>query len=105
MNDLSQGLYDLPFDILTLIPSYLSSIRDVLSFSLVCKIWNDAVLHSDINIPVTINNEILSLELESNTHNFKSRFNWSQDELKKIVQQIKQKPALKIINLQVFLHF
>ena len=48
---------DLSFDVLTLIPSYFLSIRDVASFSLVCKSWHEAVLCSEINAPVSIGNK------------------------------------------------
>ena len=48
---------NLPFDILTLIPTHLSSIHDVLSFSLVCKIWHEAILCSEINAPMCFGNK------------------------------------------------
>ena len=60
----------LPFDILTLIPSHFLSMCDVLSFSLVCKSWHDALLCSEINIPVTISkkNKSYCCNLNLNVH-------------------------------------
>ena len=77
--------------------------RDVSSFSLVCKIWHDALLHSNIDIPVTINNKNYHWNWNWNlTHIILNpSVNWSHDELKKFAQQLKQKSALKILNLQI----
>ena len=102
MNDLPQGLsVDLPFDILTLIPSYLTLMRDVLSFSLVCKIWYDALSHSNISIPVTINNTKCFWNLNLTHIILNPYINWSHNKLKKFIQRIKQKQASKIISLDI----
>ena len=44
MSKLTMSIADVPFDVLTLVPSHFSSISDVKSFALTCKTWHDATL-------------------------------------------------------------
>ena len=76
----------LPFDILTLIPSHFLSIRDVTSFSLVCKKWHEAILCSEINVPVIIKNK----DCNWNLHLSNVTLEWTTDDIKYIVKEIKQ---------------
>ena len=93
---MTSQVFDLTFDILTLIPPYFSSIRDVMSFSLVCKNWHEALLLSVTNAPMIISNRYCHWNLHI-THIIFNNLNY-------IIQQISQNDkryAIKIIEFQI----
>ena len=99
---------NLPFDILTLIPSYFLSIRDVASFSLVCKFWHETVMCSEIDAPAIINHttwrsnlNLTHIVLRSNLKYFvfDQSVKWTKKEMHYITQQISKHRMLKIITI------
>ena len=89
----------LPFDVLTLISTHLSSICDVLSFTLVCKIWHEAILCSEINAPMCFGNKHCHWNLHLTEIIYRQkRVVWSQNDIKYFIQRNHHYSSLKIIS-------